>query len=336
MTLKSKPSCSKERLDSNKIESSLSGQQSDAGFEFICSLSLKKLVLLEEYSARSRMKFKCFVCHTTFLKSAKSVESASCACPKCLLAQKKQERLKTKALERAFWEAQITALCGERVTLLGQYRGVSPSFKYRLKCYVCLNTWKIPLSLDKLTPCPFCSGRRKGRKRGRTYKVKEVSLAGSTLRLQGYEEQAIKWLMRNKNLKVDSIVTESTGSVPRVAYKVGSRTRYYYPDMHLPKSNRIIEVKSLHTLGILTGKKWYSNQMKAKACLAEGYKFTLLLMTAKGQRIWLPPDWYKRSRASVLLECRTKATQADDLLRLKSSNTLFKIWGDQNGYKKKK
>ena len=76
--------------------------------------------------------------------------------------------------------------------------------------------------------------------------------------------------------------------------------------MYIPKLNTIVEVKSNYTLG-LTGKKrpntkmWRQNQAKAKATLASGYKYKMMVMHEDGTRSMLPKGWYDMKALDVLL-----------------------------------
>jgi hypothetical protein len=77
--------------------------------------------------------------------------------------------------------------------------------------------------------------------------------------------------------------------------------------MFIPKRNLIVEVKSIYTLGLATGRNWRKNQAKAKAALDAGYKFAVLVMSASGKRVLkLPKDWHSRTRQSVLAELQIK------------------------------
>jgi hypothetical protein len=108
-------------------------------------------------------------------------------------------------------------------------------------------------------------------------------------------------LVTQRNVKPKDIVVDSTGRVPVIDYRVGRRNRRYYPDIYLPKAKRIVEVKSGYTLGLDTGRGWKKNQEKAKAVIAEGYKFTLLVMNEKGQCLMMPKKWFDMTRKEVVL-----------------------------------
>lgn len=139
---------------------------------------------------------------------------------------------------------------------------------------------------------------------GKRFKYKDYTQGDVTVKVQGYEPQALDWIFNKFPSLIlnKSLFVETSGKVPVVKYKVGNRNRTYFPDMYLPKQKRIIEVKSPYTLGALTGRRWKKTQSKAQACIDQGYKFTLLLMNAKGERLWIPKDWYALSRKDVLAQ----------------------------------
>jgi hypothetical protein len=132
------------------------------------------------------------------------------------------------------------------------------------------------------------------------YKQHKYVLGERTLMLQGYEPQALDYLL-SQGFLAEDIRCEVEGTVPNIRYKYNKRMRTYIPDMYVLRRNLIIEVKSLATLGLLNNKRrgWSMTCAKALACHKAGYKFALLLMTAKGQRIHLPKNWAKKSKTSV-------------------------------------
>jgi hypothetical protein len=203
----------------------------------------------------------------------------------------------------------LREIYASQIQLVSQFRGVNR--EHRLRCNECNRTWKAKLSsvLEGIG-CPSCvRGVQRRNPRGK-YKFKTVLLEGKSFRVQGYEPQALGWILQTKpTLKAKDIKVDTSGEVPTIQYKIGRRKRTYFPDMYIPKINRIIEVKSIHTLGIKTGKGWRKNQQKAKAVLEAGYAFALLLV--KGDRIFLmPKDWYQMDRKDVL----AKLVQRDSSL----------------------
>lgn len=123
------------------------------------------------------------------------------------------------------------------------------------------------------------------------YKQRTVMLEGRRLLLQGYEPIALKYLLAS-GFKASDLRFECE-SVPIVRYKYGGKQRDYYPDIYCVSKRLIIEVKSEHTLGLLSNTKrgFSMTCAKAIACHKQGFKFCLLLMRKDGSRIWLPRNW---------------------------------------------
>lgn len=240
-----------------------------------------------------------FVCpeHGDFSATARSALSRGC--PAC--SRKRQGE--SVRLERSVWEDRIREKHGDTVRLLGQYLGCNKNRRYRFKCYVCFNTWKAQLPAVAITGtgCPHCANQQKT-KAG--FRVKTYEREGITFRVQGWEYQAIIWILENRDVKAKDILTESTSKVPVFEYKFGRRKHNYYPDMYIPRLNKIVEVKSNYTLGLTCGRgstrKWKVNQLKAKAVISAGYRFSMMLMTAAGDRYRLPKGWYNLSQKEVL------------------------------------
>ncbi len=102
--------------------------------------------------------------------------------------------------------------------------------------------------------------------------------SGTIRRIQGYEPFALDLLL--KTYTEDQIIT-TRKEIPRVAYTVGDKNRYYFPDIFIPHENRIIEVKSTWTYKCTTD----NIQLKADATRAAGYEFELWVFDGKGDRI---------------------------------------------------
>ncbi len=200
--------------------------------------------------------------------------------------------------------ARIKKIHGVKIQLVGQYRGIN--HKYRFRCNPCGRSWKASMNnvLNSKSGCPTCATQLPSRiNNGRNgYKFKTVEIHGCTFKVQGYEPQAIEWLLRNyPKIKAKDIKVDTSGEVPTIRYKIGRRNRTYFPDMYLPKLNHIVEIKSTYTSGLLTGKGWKKNQQKAKAVLAAGYKFSFLIFDKYGFKLSkLPKEWYKMTRLQVL------------------------------------
>jgi hypothetical protein len=136
--------------------------------------------------------------------------------------------------------------------------------------------------------CPECGFENtiKGR-----FTLTEVSSEDFTFKVQGYEPQALKYLIEKKRIKPSSILAGVGVVLPSIKYTHGKVNRKYHPDIFIPSKNKLIEVKSLWTLLSLEN-TFYVNARRAKACIAQGYKFQLLVMTEQGKRVKVPKDWY--------------------------------------------
>lgn len=144
--------------------------------------------------------------------------------------------------------------------------------------------------------------RKKRRPAYRKYKQYDFDFYGRSLLVQGYERQALRYLADTGLFKPSDILTEEEfGDGLQIRYKYGKRTRKYFPDIFIRSHNIIVEVKSLSTLGLIHNKKrgWSMTCHKAIACHKKGYKFCLLLMTEKGERIFLPKKWARMKKAEV-------------------------------------
>lgn len=110
--------------------------------------------------------------------------------------------------------------------------------------------------------------------------VKDYNLGGKIIQVQGYEPYALDYLQKEKGIKPHQIKT-GFKKVPRIPYTFKGNNHYYFPDIFLPHINRIIEVKSEHTLNI----QYAKNMAKKRACEKMGYKFSFLVMDSKGNRL---------------------------------------------------
>lgn len=135
------------------------------------------------------------------------------------------------------------------------------------------------------------------------YKHKIYKLGSRTVKVQGYEPQALNWLI-SKGMHPNKIfVFTQHEEAPTVPYKFKKKQYNYFPDIYIPHKNYIIEVKSLATVGYCNNKEKKSpdeffEKLKAKrhACIKSGYNFSLMLMQADGTRLKLPKQWYNMER----------------------------------------
>lgn len=249
---------------------------------------------------------KCGGCNENFKTSPRHLllRSRLGVCPECTkLAQSRSNRLSAQQFKKRF-----SAAHAGRCKLLSSYEGLSGTVKIQCVEHQLIFSCSGKTALMPYA-CPECLRSRQSQnalKRVRSrakYRLKTVCIEGRTIQCQGYEPQAIRWLLANvKDLKVNDLRVDHEDTVPTFKYKLGRRTRTYFPDLYVEKKNLIVEVKSNYTLGLLNGKGWYKNQLKAQAVKRDGYKFFVLLMDHKGKCIGqLPTGWEKMSRKEVLI-----------------------------------
>jgi hypothetical protein len=110
----------------------------------------------------------------------------------------------------------------------------------------------------------------------------DVTLGGMGFRVQGYEDMALrlllKWGVPTKKIRC--------GRFDRFIYRAGGTKHSYYPDFYLShgKQRVYVEVKSLYTAGLRTGELDSVIRAKGKAVVAEGRPFLLLVLRTKDQR----------------------------------------------------
>lgn len=168
-----------------------------------------------------------------------------------------------------------------------------------VKCVDCNHIWDSTLNniTKKLSGCPICV-----RDGTNLYAKKEVKIRRRTLLLQGYEEQAVRWLMRNRKIKLSDLAFTPAEGKPTVRYSLDKRDRTYFPDFYHKPTNTIVEVKSKYTLGINKGSSRNVLKLvkaKARACIELGYNFKLMLMDATGSLIPLPEDWLSMDKRKI-------------------------------------
>jgi hypothetical protein len=103
-------------------------------------------------------------------------------------------------------------------------------------------------------------------------KLKKTVVDGKEISYQGFELLAIHKLIEEGYEIAD--ILNGKGEVPNFIYHFENKRRRYYPDIFIPKDNRIIEVKSKWTYE----RELDKNLAKRKAALDGGYKFDFYIM----------------------------------------------------------
>lgn len=240
---------------------------------------------LDKYqnSRQDKIRFKHMECGNVWTTMPTSILRGK-GCPVCgrLRSASKQ------ALEHDVFVNRLKVVLPS-IKLLDDYKGLNNkiTFKDKLSGHV----WKdFPRNILRKQQC---------RENGSILKFSPV--VNSYVR--GYEPQALEYIVTKGLANAKDL--EVTG-VPSVKYKHKGKTRTYRPDILVVPQNRLVEVKSVATLG-LQRDYYYRNgrsllsELKAKrlGCLKAGFKFTLLLMTREGIRLNVPIDWHLMSVTEI-------------------------------------
>jgi len=112
-----------------------------------------------------------------------------------------------------------------------------------------------------------------------SYNLKEYTLPSNNIvKVQGYEPFALDILLKIFN--ENDIIIERK-DIPIIKYETNKKIFTYYPDIFIPKENKIIEVKSIWTYNVNLEK----NILKQKASINNGYNFEFWIFNNKGQKI---------------------------------------------------
>jgi len=114
------------------------------------------------------------------------------------------------------------------------------------------------------------------------YKVKEYKFkSGNIIKIQGYEDLALNYLIDVEQLDENDIITGSK-NVPKIWYNDNDgKKRRHYVDIFIPSQNKCIEVKSTWTFK----KKEDYVILKQDAAKKMGYNYELWIYDGKGNRI---------------------------------------------------
>jgi hypothetical protein len=158
-----------------------------------------------------------------------------------------------------------------------------------MECRKCNSVWKGDIARYAISVgCRKCNLMKSGWVGG---KKKEMKLNGIYVTVQGYEPQAIRWILKNTNIEQHEINMKP--KVFKYFDSVRKVERDYVPDFSIDSKNIIVEVKSILTIGAKKNTVFSFDNIKdkAKAVIQEGYRFNLMLMGGDGCRIKLPKDW---------------------------------------------
>ena len=104
--------------------------------------------------------------------------------------------------------------------------------------------------------------------------------SGKIAKVQGYEPQALNYLINIELIKEEDIALRAIEGKPTIKYIENNKERFYFPDIFIKSQNRIIEVKSEWTFK----EEWRKNvHLKLEACKNLGYKADLYVMNFTGE-----------------------------------------------------
>lgn len=210
-------------------------------------------------------------------------------CPKCSTARAANLLRKTTSS----YEKEI-AVKFPTVRLTSEYGGARHIKSFA--CTVCEGTWETSVCQG----CPHCAYRNTFNSR---FEKKEYKLGKRVVQVQGFEDTAIDWLLKNTSRKAKHISVSSEHKIPVILYRYRGRQHKHYPDIMVQKKCGqllLIEVKSDWTFGLTeadTANEWMQkNRQKIRAALATGYDYRFMVFNTKRELVKLPINWYDMPR----------------------------------------
>lgn len=206
--------------------------------------------LLGEYNGNAKhMEFRCLRCGNHGSAAAVCIKRDE-FCWKCGQDKYDANVIEKYGSKRAFYAMQRRR---KKVTMLKRY-GVEHALQNKD-------------SFDKMVTS--------------SWRRKEYKLGKRTVTVQGYEPQALDWLIKNTYIKPEEIKCGRDKEVPVIPYKWEGKSRSYHPDIFVPRLNLVIEVKAVRTYVSDLGR----NLEKARSTKIQGYKYMFLVMNDKGERL---------------------------------------------------
>lgn len=255
----------------------------ESQYRMLCSR--KGLRLLQPYqTALTKVKHLCLACRTTFEirpNDVKTRKEGRNGCPVC--GREAQKALR-KPLEH--WISEIENKVN--VTVLGDRQGNT----LKCRCLVCKAEFRSRRG-DLLSGhgCRDCGYKQVHTSRWRR---KPVVLGNRIVYVQGFEPQAIQWLLSH-GVSPQDICVSSDADVPVIPTKAGK----HYPDLYVKSLGLVIEVKSTWTFGLNSPSTYRRVRSKAIAAKDQGYDYRLWLMAENGDKLTLPSEWWTLSRVKL-------------------------------------
>jgi hypothetical protein len=202
---------------------------------------------------------------------ATSMKKYGCRRPsenKTIRTKIKKAHLEKTDEEKAIIREKVKETCLEKYGVESTNQLESIKEKKRLSC---LEKYGVenPNQLKE-----FMEKTQKSAKRHKEYKMP----SGDIRIVQGYEPYALNILV--KKYKEDDIMT-GRKDIPRIPYIANSKNRYHFPDIYIPSTNTLIEVKSTWTYKCTTD----NVHIKEAAAKTLGYNYEIWVFNGKGERV---------------------------------------------------
>lgn len=228
---------------------------------------------LDPYTGvKDHIRWTCTVCDHVWKSTPDNILHRHPKCPQCS---------KPDVHHNTASKSEIAARLAQVPNLKALYTPTQMGELGLFQCLVCKHKFKS--SPSHVYTCAVCSRIES------KYQRKNVRIAGRKFNIQGYEPQAIRWILKSKRASVDQIIVGV--GVPRFTYGLN---RMYMPDMYIENQNRIVEVKSSYTAAG-NPNLYYNLLQKRKAVVSSGFKYSMLVFDAKGSRIELPNNWHSKN-----------------------------------------
>lgn len=229
-----------------------------------------------------KLKHQCLKCEAVWDVLPDNLIRGLSKCPMC---SSKRRHMTTGQYQ--------SLLVGRNIILLDEL--VGQKVKHNFQCTACDYIWySTPDNILHDHGCPACS---KDQANSGWKKRTKVRVGRRVVNLQGYEPLAVEWL-KSVGCNMDRLLFNTDEGKPTFTYRHGGKDRLYIPDFYYAAKRRVIEVKSTWTL-MPDAATFRRNCLKAKAAIAAGYEFCLILMSAAGERIKLPAGWYNMPLAEL-------------------------------------
>lgn len=209
-------------------------------------------------------------------------------CQKCAIDKRKKTNLQVYGNEvsmnskklKEVWTEKIKNRTEEEKEEIQNKRKVTNLIKYGVEH--CLQSKEIRdkgkfTNLEKYgVEYPMQNAEFAEKQQNKSYYTKKYTLpSGKEINIQGYENYAMDILL--KEFKEDEILNTRT-DMPVIRYDYQKVNRRYFPDIYIPKINKIIEVKSTWTYKSLLIK----NLIKAIYTRKLGYDYEIWIFDKKG------------------------------------------------------